>query len=214
MIITKDIELKVDTPYMLRSDGQLVDCGHQHPYIKYDIQDSDENQIRDLMHNQPQWLRWYFNHTDHLIVKFYVHDFLSGIFLNNEHYKIKESAINYFLDIWELDRENAVYFSIEQTNKIFKWLNNAMNAEFARLIVQNIYSKHDNRHLHCRIGDSDFINSGMWIKYLRAIVKEHLKDIDRVTVVTDVKSMSGNLMYYRLNDKDINCMPVEEFIGP
>lgn len=214
MIITKDIELKVATPYMLRSDGQLLDCEDHHPYIKYDIQDTDENQICELLHNQPECLRWYFNHTDHIMAKFCVHDFLNGVFLNNDHYKINENAITHLSDIWRLDRDSVAHFSVEQTNKIFKWLNDAMNIEFARLIVQNVSSKNNNRNLYCRIGDSDFLNSGMWIKYLRLIVKEHQKDIDCVTVVTDTKSTGDSLMYYRLNNKDINCMPVEEFIGP
>lgn len=212
MIITKDIELKVATPYMLRSDGQLYDCGDIHPYIKYIPQLDDDSQIRDLLNEHDDWLIWCFEHTDDLQTKFNIYDFLDGVFYNNDHYTIKSNVVNYFTNKYNLTYSSM--YTIQHTNRLFNKLNWSINSEFTRLRMSNLRYGGDSRQLYCRISDTNILNSGMWIKYIRNIVKDHISEIEDVTIVNDTQSLGGHLMYYRLNNKDISNMSPSEFVGP
>lgn len=55
-------ELFSMTPYMLRNDGKLLECGELHPYIKMSNSTSYETNLKTL-NNHLDFLDWFYNNT-------------------------------------------------------------------------------------------------------------------------------------------------------
>ena len=53
--------IKPTTPYMLRNDGELLECGSVHPYLKSFCEISDEQAIEEIDNDS---LQWFFDNTN------------------------------------------------------------------------------------------------------------------------------------------------------
>ena len=57
------MKLKENTPYMIRNDGEIFECGDIHPYILHDVHNRFSENIKILLINYPNWLPWLYKYT-------------------------------------------------------------------------------------------------------------------------------------------------------
>ena len=55
-------ELNINTPYMLRNDGELLNCGDYHPYIK-SHKDETLEETKEYLFLHNDFLEWFYNNT-------------------------------------------------------------------------------------------------------------------------------------------------------
>ena len=116
--------LKSNTPYMLRKDGTLLECGEAHPYIKYYFEWDDIKNMSEL-DKHPESLEWFFNNTQNNEAKQLINKYKKekdvetfnklNDLLNNEFCRVRTSNIKY-----KYGGENgAIYFRISSEG--FNW---------------------------------------------------------------------------------------------
>lgn len=123
--------LKSNTPYMLRKDGTLLECGSIHPYVVSDWSDGPESQNKRLI-NKPHILEWFLNNSQNELTKQVIEKFNKNDYdrvddiieqladLTNEEFcKVRTSNIRY-----KYGGDNGeIYFRIPKGGR-FNWFNN------------------------------------------------------------------------------------------
>lgn len=90
------MRLKKNTPYMIRNDGVVFECGDIHPYILHDVHNRFYENMRILLVSHPEWVLWFYKNTK----------------IEQTREKIKE-AIQYLANtIISKDPENLIYMEI------------------------------------------------------------------------------------------------------
>lgn len=57
---------------MLRSDGELLECGNMHPYIKYVVSDTFDTSVDRLFNNKYanyDFLYWFYTNTKSTVLR-------------------------------------------------------------------------------------------------------------------------------------------------
>ena len=55
--------LDITTPYMLRRDGKLLECGDYHPYIKSSYKEDTQQSLYYLFYLHPNFIEWFYNNS-------------------------------------------------------------------------------------------------------------------------------------------------------
>lgn len=130
------------TPYMLRSDGALLECSTIHPYIKMFYKDDFEVNYNNLLEH-PQFLVWFYNNTLLPETKEAIAEL---IYLSPE---LKDL-------ISELNISNPKHF--DEIIAVFDRLNYLTNQEFCRVRTSNFKYAYggDNGEIYFRISSTGF----------------------------------------------------------
>lgn len=196
--------LKSATPYMLRNDGELLNCGIIHPYIKYIKQDRNKNQIVDLFSNRPDHLLWFFNNTKVDTTKRDIIDFASAV-VNVNPYNLNDDVISSIKNSYNLTDKVGSQFDIES---LFEQLTDETNQEFCRVRTSNIRWGGNDGSIYFRISSIGF----NWFNIIWNVVYNNKDFISTVNICKDLQTFGGELTYYRHNNKVMSNMPVDDFI--
>ena len=211
--MTESVAKNIDktTAYMLRHDGTLLKCGIAHPYIKMYAWDSDENNINELLIDHPHWVTWFYDHSSEynqqLIEKFIT------VCLQSEELrklstwdKLEKALKNLAI---ELKIKNSEIADIS-FHELFNELNDSINKEFCKVRTSNFKYKTggDNGEIYFRIGSTD-IN---WFEPISDVVMKFSSWIKNITVMKDYQVFNRKFDYITVGRKQLNHMPLEEFI--
>lgn len=205
--MNKDIineSLKSATPYMLRNDGKLLECGLLHPYFKYDIYKSDKAEIQRLINTDFQFVDWFYNNTQYDTTKRDITTFLTLIYFSDEYSIDDKSKLEPYIDK-ECSQLGASVFDIEQ---LYEELNNTTNQEFCRVRTSSMRFGGNSNDIYFRISSVGF----NWFNLIWKIVYENKSWISDVTICTDTQ-VKGKLDFYLINGKKLNRLNIEEFIS-
>lgn len=198
------LQLKKSTPYMLRNDGELLECGDMHPYIKYIIQEPNDKQIIDLFTLYPEFLYWFYCNTNHKSIKEDINNFVS-IVMNNNFYNFNDSVIADLKDKYNVSDFTAKQFDLE---KLFLAINDETNQEFCKVRTSALKYGGSDRSIYFRIGSTDF----NWFNIIWDVVYRYKDLIDFVNICTDTQSTGRPIKWYNHNGKFMQNIPTSEFI--
>lgn len=117
--------LAITTPYMLRNDGALLECGNIHPYVLMSVKSSLETNVKTL-NDHPTFLNWFYDNTLQERVKELIEEYKEtnntdlleelNTLTNNEFCRVRTSnyKISYGGD------NGQIYFRISSNNE-FNW---------------------------------------------------------------------------------------------
>lgn len=204
MVIKLSESMKIATPYMLRNDGELLTCGNIHPYIKYIIQDSNKNQIKDLFLTYPENLKWFYEHTAKSIIKRDIIDFVS-IIVNLNPYNFDSNVIDNIKSNYSITSKTGTQFDLEQ---LFEKLNSETNQEFCRVRTSDLRFGGSDGSIYFRISSIGF----NWFNLIWNVVYDNKNFISTVTICKDTQSLGGSITFYKHGDKIMSSIPIDEFI--
>ena len=202
MEFLKEEYLKPATPYMLRNDGTVIECFPMHPYLKYIIQDNNNNQIEYLFNKHPEFIDWFYNNTNHEEVKNEIKLFVNSV-LNNNAYNIDNK------DIFNQYLTDTIVLNIEDIEEIYLELNNELNQEFCRIRTSDMRFGGTSGNTYFRISSTDF----NWFNIIWKLVYDNRNFITNVTICTDAQSKCGRPQFYNHNGIIINELPVDNFLN-
>lgn len=202
MKLLKETYLKSFTAYMLRDDGKIFECPIMHPYIKYLINDKDNNQIEFLFNKNYLALKWFFDHTASSEVQEKIIEFVYAV-LNNRFFKIDSEKRAYFektfLDRVDYELKKKAVFD---TIFLFRELNTLTNQEFCRIRTGPSNQVTDKNDIYFRISSNNF----NWFDLIWAVVYDNRNFLDKVIISTDLQATGRDVFY-------IDKMSVDEFIN-
>ena len=215
--------LKPQTPYMVNKGGEILECGSIHPYILYDVKNDFRINLMDFINN-PQWLDWFVKNSKQDL-KYLIDDCLqciADIFLS-------DSEIDIFWDfgfnkedlfLWEpiFKKYNITPKKLDfpignnyVTTCKAMWgeLNSKYNNEFLRMRTNSMYRYGLGNSIYFRISSFEF----NWFNIIWKICAENKNQISAITIVPDRQAGKNiNSEYYVLGGKEINNLPIEEFL--
>lgn len=216
--------LKKNTPYMIRNDGEVFECGSIHPYILHDVHNRFYENMRVLFISYPEWVLWFYNNTN----------------IEQTKKKIKE-AIQYLANaIVSKDPENLIYMGIgiekisyikeildtlnivakpfddpiDQTTidtiiNYFEQINSLTNQEFLRMRTGGEYTRNYTQDIYFRVSSIQF----NWFDIIWQLVFENKTIIDKVTIETDRQSgKRAPFRYYVLGGEEVKRLDVNIFL--
>lgn len=200
--------IKISTPYMLRNDGKLLECGDYHPYIKYERQATSKRGIEVLINEKPYFLEWTYKNTlqDTTIedIKFLV----KSIQKAENYFHVDRERVN--LLVKEFDAEDSDFSTIPyDIENCFEAINDAVNQEFCRVRVSSLKGGGISREIYFRISSTGF----NWFDAIWKVVYENRNFIENVTVVTDTQSRGGSLRTISSDGVELSHIPPMEFIN-
>lgn len=200
--------IKISTPYMLRNDGELLECGDYHPYIKYERQATSKRGIEVLINEKPYFLEWAYKNTlqDTTIedIKFLV----KSVQKVENYFHVDRERVN--LLVKEFDAEDSDFSTIPyDIENCFEAINDAVNQEFCRVRVSSLKGGGISREIYFRISSTGF----NWFDAIWKVVYENRNFIENVTVVTDTQSRGGNLKTISSDGVELSHIPLMEFIN-
>lgn len=200
--------IKISTPYMLRNDGKLLECGDYHPYIKYERQATSKRGIEVLINEKPYFLEWAYKNTlqDTTIedIKFLV----KSVQKIENYFHVDKERVN--LLVKEFDAEDSDFSTIPyDIENCFEAINDAVNQEFCRVRVSSLKGGGISREIYFRISSTGF----NWFDAIWKVVYENRNFIENVTVVTDTQSRGGNLKTISSDGVVLSHISPMEFIN-
>lgn len=200
--------IKISTPYMLRNDGKLLECGDYHPYIKYERQATSKRGIEVLINEKPYFLEWAYKNTlqDTTIedIKFLV----KSVQKVENYFHVDKERVN--LLVKEFDAEDSDFSTIPyDIENCFEAINDAVNQEFCRVRVSSLKGGGISREIYFRISSTGF----NWFDAIWKVVYENRNFIENVTVVTDTQSRGGSLRTISSDGVELSHIPPMEFIN-
>lgn len=195
-----------NTPYMLRSDGELLDCGSIHPYIcisnNYDLKKNLEE-----LKKRPEFVEWFYHNTLNESTKELLKEFVSKWYSEDT-----SNNIDYLIHALKIDLDNLpdVNKSLEE---LFNECKEETNKEFCKVRTSNIRYKYggDNGEIYFRVPDKSGIN---WYDPIWKTVMDNKDFIQYITIVKDPGSMSQPFMvkYLKANNVTMNKYPIDQFL--
>lgn len=188
-------KLKKATPYMLRNDGELLECGIAHPYIKYwfeDLPKFDGEFLRSI--------KWFYNNSNK--------DTTKDLICIVAKYLISTSNLSYAdFDIIPEDKiDNAYLCGVEEFNGFINTLNADTNQEFCRARTSSKLYGGTNDDIYFRVSSIGF----NWFPLMWQIVYTYKPTT--VTICKDDNTFGGRNTFYKINREEINRIPYEDFI--
>lgn len=214
--------LKKNTPYMVRNNGTVLECGDAHPYVVYDIKDNLSEIIDNIIYGNTEWLFWFYrntlqNHTKKKIIQCV--QYLSNILLFFQENKIDSylwmgelkdiSTILKFFNIRPKHISEVTPSTLKNLEALFRELNNLTNQEFLRCRTGGEYWEEDSEEIYFRISSTDF----NWFDIIWKIVFDNKNIIENVTIEPDRQSGKNiGKMFYIVGGIPIDHIPTDIFL--
>lgn len=178
----KEPMLKPNTPYMLRDDGKLLECGSVHPYIEMFKEASYEKNLNELLNRHSGFLDW---------------------FRENTKREDTASLVSKFESLEDKTNEEA--------KSLFEELSRKTDEEFCRVRTSNIKYAYggDNGEIYFRIPVDSKVN---WFDSIWKTVAENAPSIDYVTVVKDGPIVGKKQEYCSVGNEKLSHMPIDDFL--
>ena len=176
--------LELDTPYMLRRDGEIISCKDilMHPYIEVlPARAKDKGAAYKFLLNNGALAdyQWFLEHSQNAGIK-----------------PLLKSLITQTINTSELDT-------------ILNKLRYETNQEFCRVRTSGKFlGNRSNKEIYFRISSAGTFN---WFNLIWQVVYDNKNILSHVTVCTDEKSL-GCDKFYTYRGIALNHLPVEEFI--
>lgn len=205
--------LKEGTPYMLRRDGKLFECGVRHPYIRQtergyvppeDLPDNlCEITIDKAIKRGFNSILWLYQHTADPDTKQDIGELFKALVNAVE---LDNSIKNKILDIIDDNYKNFNYTLQGIVAMIFK-INDELNDEFLRVRMSSPYWGGEGNSIYFRVSSTGF----NWFPIIWKVVYSNRQLIGSVNIVTDIIALSQE-KYYSHNGSIIKDMPIDEFL--
>ena len=218
------MRLKNNTPYMIRNDGEVFECGDIHPYILHNVRNRLSENLRILFISYPEWCNWFYTHTQYQETKDKIIESLQYLanFLVSEdpdHLKYKATGlerITYIEDVLNQFGIKPILFNqsidealVNSLNRKFESLNNMINQEFLRCRTGGEYNREGTSDIYFRVSSAHF----NWFDIIWQLVFENKDIVGFVTIETDKQSGKNiPLKYYVLGGMAVQHMGVDTFI--
>lgn len=176
--------LELDTPYMLRRDGELISCKDIliHPYIEVlPARVKDKGAAYKFLLNNGALTdyQWFLEHSQNDKIKL-----------------LLKSLLDQTINISELDT-------------VLNKLRYETNQEFCRVRTSGKFlGSSTNKEIYFRISSAGSFN---WFNLIWQIVYDNKQLLSYITVCTDEKSL-GYDKFYTYRGTELNRLPVEEFL--
>lgn len=190
------IKLSKATPYMLRNDGELIDCSPIHPYVKYIYEDSSEA-LNRLATDRLSSLKWFYSNTKEQTTRGLIENII--IYLNSL-YEINISDFNISDETYLPKREEIEGF-VEQ-------LNAATNQEFLRARTSSMLFGGNSNEIYFRISSINF----NWFPLIWNIIYININNISNITICKDSNTFGGKFEPYIINHNSLNHLDSNEFL--
>ena len=193
---------------MLRYDGQLLECGGMHPYIKYENRGSVEKSIYDLFTWMPKNIIWFYQNSLDADLKKLLQVWVKSItqtadFNINISDNLKEE-----LDLSNLDNTLPLITNKHDLEMYFLHINNQCNQEFCRVRTSGKTQNNLNHgSIYFRISSNHF----NWFNAIWQVVYDNRNFITDVTICADEYSGKGSFIY-KHKDLIIDRLPCETFL--
>ena len=197
--------LRKATPYMLRNDGVLLECGDMHPYIIYDISYPDlADSITYTIGKRRDMLKWFYDNTQYEDTRKDIESFLKSISRDYSNELDKQ----WVEDNFDISSSTPYSYNDYDYIPLYEEINNETNQEFLRVRTSAMKFGGDNGDLYCRISSNNF----NWYPLISELVMKNDKFVETITITTDSQSKGGRVKFYKINGKPIDHMSVEDFI--
>lgn len=190
-----DDKLDQATPYMLRNDGKLFNVSPIHPYIKYAYESIDKA-IEKLATSRLNSLKWFYENTNSIDTKN-----LIKIICNYLH-STKD------IDVDFCDYSEAKQIKPEEVAGYLNLLNDNTNQEFCRFRTSNLLFSGDSNEIYFRISSINF----NWFDLIWAVCYKYKHYISDVTICKDANTFGGRFNPYKVNNKELNHIDIDEFL--
>lgn len=194
-------ELKSATPYMLRNDGKLLECGSVHPYVLYHIQDSLDKNIQHLV-SHLDYLNWFYDNTNSVNIKEEIKSLVQSLVKSDyiTDFDADSISFNFDTDKYVTDKDSLEELLIE--------VNSLTNQEFCKVRTSNMRFGGSSGDIYFRISSVNF----NWFDIIWNLVNNNKNFITSVTVCKDTQTFGGRVEFYKVNGKILNQMPIDEFL--
>lgn len=202
--------LQKQTPYMLRNDGVILRCGQSHPYIMTDIDENPYISFGDLFSTNRgyRYVLWFFDNTNDVSIKSHIQSL--AISYNTVYGLWAKQSWKQDFDVG--DNEDTIITDKDEISSLVEILNRETNNEFCRVRTSDMYYQGNDSTIYFRISSIGF----NWFDLIWQIIYDNRNIYDFVTIVRDdqsTKTINTMSMYYKLNGKRINNMPISDFIN-
>lgn len=204
--------LENGSAYMLRNDGKLFNCEDVglHPYIIYYLNYSLKDSLDLLFRQNLDHFGWFYVHTKSDFVRnslrqLGIEYYCSGLFEN-----LSQGKLNQLKSIvGDFSEGDSIHLTLDEIDDLLKHCNNETNQEFCRMRTSSLKFGIANNGIYFRISSVGF----NWFNLIWEVVYRFKDRVSDVTVCTDTQSKGGKLKYYSHNGKELNRVPVDEFIN-
>ncbi len=215
------MRLKERTPYMVRNDGEIFECGSIHPYILKDI-NVPFNVNMDYIAMFPEQISWFIEHS-----KQNLGPLLNDCFqcLADCVMSLDNSTAKKMLGMGHEDLENTLNvvglnIKANLTNDVdnncvkscevaWKELNSRLNQEFLRARMSNKYWQGLGRDIYFRISSFDF----NWFDIIWNVVHDNQNQLSSITISADPQAgKTTGYEVYIIDGKPIDHINIDEFL--
>lgn len=213
--------LQRGTPYMVRKDGEILECGKAHPYILYSCFDAFNVSFNTILDNFPYSYKWFYDNTENQWVRDKIIEcfqLLKDIISNNTRFNlfrelgvVEDKANKAFedLNIKETNKLEITSNILETFKALMQDLNDECNQEFLRFRIGDRFYGWKDDGAYFRVSSIDF----NWFPIIWKIIYEN-KWLEDITIETDVQSGKTFTSYfYNIGGTKIDKLPREEFIN-
>lgn len=198
-----EVMLSKTTPYMLRSDGELLTCGTYHPYLKCFYEDSLEDSLEFTLCDSPRDFVWFYDNTRNAELK----KCIEAIIKNAQDVDSLSDA-DFDGELSVIPYDNAPEMSYEELLQTFSRANDLSNEEFCRVRTSGLVDGGTGNGIYFRISSK----RTNWFDLIWELVYKNRRWITDVTVIADPQATGEEDNYYRHNGTVFNKTPTEEFI--
>lgn len=195
--------LKEATPYMLARDGELIECGVMHPYLKYIIQNSNEREICSLFNDRIDHIKWFLKYCKNESILADLQLFIDCVY-NTSFYNVDKELMDKELHI-NKHEDTGNRFDIEA---LFELLNRELNQLWLKIRTSHMRLRGNSRDIYIRVGSSGF----NWFDTIWKFIYDNRNWITSVTITNDPQASEKPVSFYKHGDLIINQIPTEEFI--
>lgn len=197
--------LKTATPYMLRNDGKLLECGDIHQYMIYYLDHPLIEELGTLLEDRWDFFVWFYNNTNSETTRKNLRQLIIEEYFS--HFVVKEfnQDISFLGDISEKD---CWHLTEAEFWDLYQLCNNETNQEFCRVRTSNMRFGGTSGDIYFRISSVGF----NWFNLIWQLVYDNQSFITHVTICTDSQSKGGRTEFYKHGATSINRLPVKDFI--
>lgn len=192
-------DLSKATPYMLRNDGELIECKPMHPYIKF-VYENIEDCLRKLSESRFFALEWFYNNTLKEDTKNNIRIIVNYLISNN---MINKDKGEYFriTDETYIPNDTEIEGFIETTNA-------DTNQEFLRTRTSSLLFGGNSNDIYFRISSIRY----NWFENIWNLANKYSKGISTITIGKDSNTFGGKFEPYKVNGVTIEHLPIKQFI--
>ena len=216
-LIKESLELRRDTPYMLRNDGEVYQVKYElpkfpvdHPYIIYYKDRPIDELVLSAVEERLPDLYWFYQNTAKERTKTGISRFIK-LFLDNKEYFLKGNRLSkYAQDKVNLFKPYDTPYVVStggprETYEALIHVDDATNQEFLRFRTGGSPYSKDRLGAYFRVSSKGFD----WSDLIAEVIKDHYYELDNISISKDQIAL-GIYDNYKINGETISCMRLED----